>query len=192
MTLIKITVIIRNGWLLKKTFPGIFTHLLFFFLSLHPSDAKAFFALPTNAHIPAMRFCWQESPRKESFKVPPVMLFMFHFSSHVFTLGALTWQPIRQRKKISCGLLGWWHLNHLNQGAWLAESHVPARSQPLQWCKLSTWPLSELRVCWKHRYCPTHTDFSLHLSRTAFSWNNFSQMPASPELSLTNVGSCWK
>lgn len=192
MTLIKITVIIRNGWLLKKTFPGIFTHLLFFFLSLRPSDATASFALPTKAHVPVLRFGWQESPGPESFKVPPVMLFMFHFGSHVFTLGALTWQPISQRKKISCGLLGWWHLNHFNQRARRAESHVPACSQPPQWCKLSSWPLSGLRVCWRHRYCPTHTAFSFHLSHTAFSWNNFSQMPASPELCLTNVGSLWK
>lgn len=121
-----------------------------------------------------------------------VMLFMFHVGSHVFALGALTWQPISQWKKISCGLLGWWHLNHFNQRARQAKSHVPARSQPLQWCKLSSWPLSGLRVCWKHRYCPTRMDFSFHLCHTAFSWNNLSQMPASPELSLTNVGSLWK
>lgn len=37
--------------------------------------------------------------------------------------GSLTWQPIREqeKKKILCGLFGWWHLNNFNQLAWLAK-----------------------------------------------------------------------
>lgn len=161
MTLLKITGIIKNGWLLKKTFLGIIPLTLFLFLPLCPSNGNTPFVLPASVQVPVMWFHWHAPSWKERLEVSPVTLFICHFSSHSAYRKHLLDSQIGGRKKIMCSLCGWWHLNNFSQLAWLANTQILTCSQSLSWDKLPTLPFLGFQICWKLPFLPSDFSFAL-------------------------------